>query len=81
MEKIFRINFTFLSPDGDVLPDVAYVAGRDAKNAITRLQNFINIMAYCEYAGRKFLDVQSIVPSDKVLKNIIIQTEKNGKLN
>ena len=81
MENIFRINYTFISPEGFVISDVAYASGKTAKNAAIRLVNFIDLMAYCEYAGRKFASIQSIVPSEKILKNALIQTEKNGRLN
>ena len=81
MEQTYKINYTFATPQGDVVPDIAYVSGKDAKNAAMRLQNFINQMAYFNYAGRKLTEIQTIIPVEKVLKNVLIQTEKNGRLN
>lgn len=81
MEKIFEINYIFLTPEGVSVPDVAYVSGRTKENAIIRLTNFINLMGYCEYAGRKISAILDVKASEKTLKKAIIQTEKNGRLN
>lgn len=81
MEKFFEVAYTFRSPEGDLLSDIAFVSGKNRNNAVIRLQNFINNIAYYEYRGREYMATLSVKESEKILRNVLIQTGKNGRLN
>lgn len=86
-EKLFRIDFFYTAPNKKkILEDVAFVWGKNEANATKRLRFFIDELAYMEYRGRKYMEYRTIgevneasVP--KYIKNNIITTDRNGRLN